>query len=335
MVSRDNERYYRSEIIKKILNIIKKALDQENYIKIYQANHYEIHEEIKLLEQEIKDLKEQILLLSKKREVCTDQFEQLEQKEKELQDLNKQRLLSKKITQIKEDVLGKCKIILERKKNALQGKSDLNQKNKLNLSEEENQLLYKILEHRDKFYKHLLNNITNEFIAQMLFDNSMSINDKVSLLYKIDNVNLERIQDIPEELMSQKTQDQIYKLDRFNNNIKEHDENKDPTKVDFKEFKKKFTFICAAFTNEASIHHELQEFLTYKWKQIDQFYKIPLSIPNILITIPCALIMAISAGSELFKKSLFVQKMEKEKQEKLIQAQIQQKYFKEFEKKNR
>ncbi|CAK57535.1 unnamed protein product (macronuclear) [Paramecium tetraurelia] len=315
----------------KILNIIKKAIDEQHYVKIYQAEHYEVHQELNKLELEIQQLKDEICELVEKGEESKEQQAKLRQKKKELEQLNKASLFEDKMIQIKQDILGKCENILERKKIALQGKSDINQKFEFKLSDEEQPLLNKLLAHRDKFYQQIVNIITNEFIAKMLFDNSMSIDEKFSVRYQIDDINLERIEDIPKVLISEKIQSQIEKLDRFNNNIKEHDKNEDPTKVDFMEFKKKFQFICEAFKNAASKH----QILIYKWNEVIQFHKISLSIPNILITVPLVLLMAISAGNELFKNSLFVKQTEKEKEEKLQLIKIQQTYFTQFENKSK
>ncbi|CAD8214785.1 unnamed protein product [Paramecium octaurelia] len=311
-----------------ILNIIKKALDQENYIKIYQADHYEIHEEVQQLQSEIKKLQDQYF----DNESLEDRQAleaQIQLKKQKLKDLSQENLFQKKIQNIREDVLEKCKNLLKRKEKILQENQDIDKslKFEFQLTPELKYHIDKLLPHRKNFYQQLLNLITHHFIAKMLFDNSMSINDKDSEIFQTLVKKMNILSDIPKQLIIQNIQDQINELNQFNNIIiKFHDEKQDPQTVDFYYFKSQLIVLLKLFTKVTFIYHDLQEFLQYRWKSLDSIKKIGLLIPNICVSVFSVPIMLISAMNQLFIKSIFVTQKEIEKQEKIKLLKVQQNY---------
>ncbi|CAD8202993.1 unnamed protein product [Paramecium octaurelia] len=311
----------------KILNIIKKALDQENYIKIYQAECYEIHEEVQQLESEIKKLEAQYIDLDEEKVEDRQALKaQIKLKRQKLKDLRQENLFLKKIQNIREDVLEKCQNLLQRREEILQENQDIVLNFEFQLTPELKQHIDKLLPHRTKFYQHHLTIITNNLIATMLFDDSISINDKVSELYKLNNMKIDRISDIPGNLISCEIQNQIKELDCIKNIMKISDETMDPQKVDFKYFLTQCRILFEPITDSASIHHEGTEILYYSWKKLGDIKKIGWLIPTVFVA--CYLIPAISISAvcELVRKSVFVSDIENEKQEKLKFLKIQKNY---------
>ncbi|CAK57544.1 unnamed protein product (macronuclear) [Paramecium tetraurelia] len=289
-----------------ILKIIKNAIDQENYIKIYSAERYEIHEEMQQLESEIQRMQTQYFKKKKDDKERQVLEEQIQLKQEELDKLNQEGLFQKKIQNIKEDVLGKCKNLLERKEKILKEKQDIVLNFELKLTPELKYHIEKLLTYRQKFYQHLLNNITNEFITKMLFDNSISLNDKESEIFQTLKIKMNRLSDIPKELINQNIQDQINELNQFNNIILKYDHwDQDPQKVDFQYFQIQLRVLKSLF-------------IGIDYTSIFQYT----ILPFILIT----------TINYLFNNSIFVTQKEKEKQEKMKMLNIQQKYISILEK---
>ncbi|CAK57537.1 unnamed protein product (macronuclear) [Paramecium tetraurelia] len=311
-----------------ILKIIKNAIDQENYIKIYSAERYEIHEKVQQLKLEIKSLKDQICEFDIER---VDEFMALQAclktKIQEQKLVDCEGLFQQKIKQIKEDVLRKCENILKMKEKTQLENSDINQSLnfELQLTPELKHHIEKLLPHRNNFYQHLSNLITNNFIAKMLFDGSISINEKFLILYKIKNKKMNTFSDISQYLINQQIQDQINELNHVNNIIsKFDDQNQDPQKVNFENFQFQLKILLNLFREQTST-------LINGIALCNEKFDLPFTFQKKLNMLYNAIIIS-KVCEKIFINSVLVTQKEIQKQATINLLKVQQNYISFLEK---
>ncbi|CAD8166460.1 unnamed protein product [Paramecium pentaurelia] len=318
----------------KILNIIKKAIDEGSYFIIYIAENYEIEFQKEQLDSEIKTLKDQALKFYREKEYKQAEAidEQINLKEKELNNLQQVNFLQN-IKQIKDDLLKKCeKILKARQKNG----QSLNFE--FNLTPGLQDGLKKLLPHRKKFYKHILNIIKSDLIAKMLYDDTKSINDKFKQIFDIYSIQLNKLSDIPQNIITQDIQQYIEQLDTFNKIISESDDqNQYLQKDDFQQFKNHLRLLKTAFRKiptilkAAGLKQIIWDSLSIKHWKNESIFKTAFSWS--IFSAPLLIVyMELSAINLLFTNNVFVTEQEKKKLERLNLLKFQQEYWKNCEK---
>ncbi|CAD8083408.1 unnamed protein product [Paramecium primaurelia] len=309
-----------------ILNLIKKAIDQGNYFKIYIAENYEIEFQKKQLDLEINTLMQKLFELDEENlEEVKALKAQIKLKKEELSNLQKGNFLQK-IKQIKDNLLRKCDEILKARQNTGQSL-----KLQFDLTPELCHSLNKLLSHRKQFYQHILNIIYSDFIVKMLYDDTESINDKFKPIWDIYFMQLNKLSDIPQNIITQDIQQYIEQLDTFNKIISQlDDKNQYLQKDDFQQFKYQIALLLSAFIQVVPSYILMKNDVYNLYQQTKQ--KAIVTIPLILITSIYIPFILISGTNDIFTNHLFVSEIEKVKLEKLNLLQIQQEFWKDFQK---
>ncbi|CAD8083480.1 unnamed protein product [Paramecium primaurelia] len=318
----------------KILNIIKKAIDDGNYFIIYIAENYEIEFQKKQLDSEIKTLIEKFVEIDvENQEELKKLQEQTKSKQQELKKLQQVNFLQK-IKQIKDDLLKKCeKILIARQKNG----QSLNFE--FNLTPELKDSLKKLLPHRKKFYQHIFNIIQSDFIAKMLYDDTKSINDKFKQMYDISQNEIKLFSDIPQNIITQDIQQYIEQLNTFNNIISQSDDqNQYLQEDDFQQFYNRLTLLASAFSKidiickAAGLKQIIWNKLSIKYWKNQSINKKAFFSSKILSEGLLIVYLQLSVLNLLFTNNVFVTEKEKEKLERLNLLKFQQEYWRKFEK---